>query len=169
RRGGREKALPPILPGAKWAMINKKYLLNRVGGHLGEEWEMLVERWWDLEKSTNFITSVKSHATKNHPAEVHEWVKAACRGSPEINDVEAFGKQWWLWWKGLNPEWRLQGGILVREGTGDWGGLVCPGTNRFMNIVVCLKWWGTELVTKGQPTEGWLDAVRDVMWVLEKM
>ncbi|KAJ7241843.1 hypothetical protein C8J57DRAFT_1526639 [Mycena rebaudengoi] len=38
-----------------------------------------------------------------------------------------------------------------------------------MNIVVCLKWWGAELVTKGQPTEGWLDAVRDVMWVLEKM
>ncbi|KAJ7241842.1 hypothetical protein C8J57DRAFT_1526638 [Mycena rebaudengoi] len=95
RGGGREKVPPPpILPGANWATINKKYLLNQVGGHLGEEWEMLMERWWDLEKSTNFITSVKSHATKNRPAEVHEWVKAAHRGSPEINDVEAFGKQW---------------------------------------------------------------------------
>ncbi|KAJ7226578.1 hypothetical protein C8J57DRAFT_1093114 [Mycena rebaudengoi] len=104
---------------------------------------------------------------KHCPGEIHEWVKATCWGSPEINDMDAFTKHWWVWWESLNPEWRRQGSRLMREGTGDWRCLDCPGTNGFMNIMVCLKWWGAELVTEEELTKDWLEAIRDVTWVLE--
>jgi hypothetical protein len=47
---------------------------------------------------------------------------------------------------------------------GDWTLLDLPGPNRFLNVLICLKWWRERL--EGE-TKKWRDAVEDVKWVLE--
>jgi hypothetical protein len=75
-------------------------------------------------------------------------------------------QEWWAWWKGINPGWRMRDGELLQEGNGAWDVLRCPGQNGFLNIIVCLKWWYCSMET---PSEAWMSAVGDVDWVLGKM
>ncbi|KAF7342703.1 hypothetical protein MSAN_02028200 [Mycena sanguinolenta] len=77
-----------------------------------------------------------------------------------------FPSAWQAWWVAINPPWRCVEGDLVRKGNGDFKVLECPGLNRFLNIIACLKWWRMALDTKSAE---WKDAVADVMWVLKQM
>ncbi|KAJ7705147.1 hypothetical protein B0H16DRAFT_1254351, partial [Mycena metata] len=132
-----------------------------------EGWKELVGAWRRLEESYGYASSTKSHPTTNRPKEVGVWVKNARKGTPAIADVEDFAKRWWVWWKGINPTWRLRDGDLVRDSSGSWDVLRCPGQNGFLNVVICLKWWH-EVDEVGAPSEEWTHAVSDVKWVLDR-
>jgi hypothetical protein len=93
------------------------------------------------------------------------WVKNAWKGTPEFV-VEAMEDDWWTWWTAINPKWRLRGAKLVREGSGSWDVLRCPSQNGFLNVIICLKWWRTQMDTA---SDTWERAVIDVKWVLEQM
>ncbi|KAJ7768838.1 hypothetical protein B0H16DRAFT_1246912, partial [Mycena metata] len=133
-----------------------------LAGELGDEWTELVGSWWKLEEGYGFATSPKSHPTANRPKEVGAWVKNARKGKPALTGgVEGLKEQWDIWWRGINPEWRIREGELVQEGSGSWEVLRCPGQNGFLNVLMSLKWWhdGT--------SEEWRRAAGDVKWVLE--
>ncbi|KAJ6594870.1 hypothetical protein B0H19DRAFT_917802, partial [Mycena capillaripes] len=36
---------------------------------------------------------------------------------------------------------QVRDGVLMPEGDGNWDVLRYPGQNRFLNVLVCLKWW----------------------------
>ncbi|KAJ7507609.1 hypothetical protein B0H11DRAFT_1664186, partial [Mycena galericulata] len=130
---------------------------------LGAGWKGLVDLWWKLEESTKFATSVKSHPPRLRPKQVGVWVKNARKGTPAL-EVGAFSKQWWVWWRAINPDWREREGDLLKDGDGNWGVMECPGQNGFLNVLICLKWWGDRL--EGDSREDWEQAVGDVRWVL---
>ncbi|KAF8184270.1 hypothetical protein K438DRAFT_1549628, partial [Mycena galopus ATCC 62051] len=141
----------------------KKILLE---GEMGAQWAELVGMWWVLEEAQKFTTSTKSHPTTNRPKAVGAWVKNARKGVPQIPSTEEMEEQWWTWWKGINPSWRVRDGELKQVGDGSWDDLRCPGQNGFLNIIVCLKWWHLGMET---PSDGWTRAVADVKWMLTKM
>ncbi|KAF8176811.1 hypothetical protein K438DRAFT_1487426, partial [Mycena galopus ATCC 62051] len=142
-----------------WAENAKKTLSG--DGRMGGDWDEVVALWWALEESFKFATSTKSHPTTNRPDAVGKWVKNARKGLPAIA-ADGFGKQWWAWWKGINPGWHLRDGELLQMENGSWDVLRCPGQNGFLNIVVCLKWWFLSMDT---PSDSWAGAVADVKWV----
>ncbi|KAJ6511747.1 hypothetical protein DFH09DRAFT_941798 [Mycena vulgaris] len=128
---------------------------------MGTRWARVVELWWKLEDSTGWETKTKSHPTKNRPPQV----KSAHARSPDLA-VEVFAQAWWAWWRGLNPEWRVQDGELVKEGSGSWDVLRYSGQNGFLNIIMCLKWWKAKLDGEA---DDWKAAADDMIWVLERM
>ncbi|KAJ7430083.1 hypothetical protein B0H11DRAFT_1765718 [Mycena galericulata] len=152
---------------AQWAKNGKGLLLEDAVG-LGERWKGLVVLWWKLEESTRFATSIKSHPPRYRPKQVAVWVKNARKGTPAL-EVKTFSAQWWVWWRAINPDWR-QGegeGELLKGVEGSWGVMECPGQNGFLNILICLKWWGERLDSDSR--EEWERAVDDVNWVLRGM
>ncbi|KAJ7740361.1 hypothetical protein B0H16DRAFT_1324447 [Mycena metata] len=162
----RPKRAAGAAAGSKWAEEAKKKLLAQ---ELGEGWTGVVESWWKLEEAYGFVIGTKSHSTTNRPDAVHNWVKNARKGRPAVpGGVKELGKQWGMWWKGINPEWRLRDGELVQDATGDWGILRCPGQNGFLNVVICLKWW-YEMMEGAADDIEWKGAVADVQYVLEQM
>lgn len=82
--------------------------------------------------------------------------------------VSSFSKDWWAWWRVLNPVWRVRDGELVREGTGSWDNLRRPGKNGLLNIMACLKWWHGRLKSDLE-REDWMRAQVDILWVLQSM
>ncbi|KAF8142758.1 hypothetical protein K438DRAFT_1634873 [Mycena galopus ATCC 62051] len=133
---------------------------------MGAVWGEVVDLWWALEEGEKFPTRTKSHPTTDRPKAVGVWVKNARKGVPDIGTVAEMEKQWWVWWKGINPSWRVRDGELVQMGDGNWDVLRCPGQNGFLNILVCLKWWFLRMDT---PSDAWARALVDVKWVLTKM
>ncbi|KAJ7894478.1 hypothetical protein B0H14DRAFT_2198429, partial [Mycena olivaceomarginata] len=133
---------------------------------MGVDWKDVVSLWWTLEELWKFATWTKSHATTHRLKAVGVWVKNARKGNPDIGSASGMEREWWAWWKSINPGWRMRDGELLREGDGGWDVLRCPGQNGFLNIIVCLKWWRSSMET---PSDAWMCAVADVKWVLGKM
>ncbi|KAJ7195541.1 hypothetical protein GGX14DRAFT_376999 [Mycena pura] len=133
---------------------------------MGADWSSIVQLWWQLEKASGFSTQTKTHATTGRPKCVGIWVKNARKGTPTIEGgVEGMERDWWAWWRRINPDWRLRGDELLRL-DGDWGVLKCPGQNGFLNVIICLKWWRAAM--EG-PSEAWERAIADLKWALECM
>ncbi|KAJ7593178.1 hypothetical protein C8J56DRAFT_779475, partial [Mycena floridula] len=98
------------------------------------------------------------------------WTKRKRLPTPEIKDVEAFGKQWWSWWALVNPEWRIKSkrGWLERAGEGSWEVLMISGLNGLLSPLMCLRWWfsvGSEM----EKDDAWVEAVAEMTWVLQCM
>jgi hypothetical protein len=98
---------------------------------------------------------------------VKVWVKNARKGLPPVV-ADVMEVEWWAWWKAINPKWRKwdDNGRVLREGSGAWGALNCPGQNGFLNVIVCLKWWAGAMETV---SDAWKRAVADVRWVMKEM
>lgn len=75
-------------------------------------------------------------------------------------------REWWKWWTGINPEWRVSDGELQQKDDGPFDALRYPGQNGFLNVIACLKWWYLAMDT---PSDSWKRAVADVRWVIGKM
>jgi hypothetical protein len=77
--------------------------------------------------------------------------------------------KWWDWWTSLAPAWRKKdetGHPTIGEEKGDWGSLVHPGANGMLTVLLPLTWW--RLGEEGNvASDGWVAAVRDVLWVLQ--
>ncbi|KAJ7434688.1 hypothetical protein B0H11DRAFT_1628864, partial [Mycena galericulata] len=104
----------------------------------------------------------KGLKTMGRPDEVAFWVKCGRKCTPNIEDVGKFGKKWNGWWRELNPTWRVKAdGSLSKEEGGSWDNMRAPGANRFLSVIVCLKWWKEA----GGAPKKWEEAVADVTWV----
>jgi hypothetical protein len=65
---------------------------------------------------------------------------------------------------GIQPDWRLEDGELVREQlVGDWEPLQLPGTNGIVSVVVALFYWGLAVLEVGHGRDAWLSAVEDCL------
>ncbi|KAJ7797407.1 hypothetical protein B0H14DRAFT_2619019 [Mycena olivaceomarginata] len=118
--------------GAKWAETARSMLLEV---EMGDDWKEVVRLWWTLEEQWKFASSTKSH-DDHRPKAVGVWVKNARKGNSDIGSASGMEREWWAWWKGINPGWRMRDGELLREGDGGWDVLRCPGQNGFLNIIV---------------------------------
>jgi hypothetical protein len=98
---------------------------------------------------------------------VKAWVKNAWKGLPAIV-IDVMEEDWWVWWKAINLKWRKwdTDGRILQEESGAWGALNCPGQNRFLNVIVCLKWWAGVMETV---SDAWKRVVADVRWVMKAM
>ncbi|KAJ7212984.1 hypothetical protein GGX14DRAFT_564031 [Mycena pura] len=146
----------------KWALAAREQLKE---SDLGTPWLDLVSLWFSREESLHFVSPRESHKAKHRPPCIGEWVARARspRYQPSIPDATKFGMQWRTWWSDINPAWRQPvdggGGLLRSTSEKDWAGLDIPGANGFLNVLMCLKWWGN--ATAGGPRVEWDDAGED--------
>ncbi|KAJ7278645.1 hypothetical protein C8J57DRAFT_1059861, partial [Mycena rebaudengoi] len=74
-----------------------------------------------------------------------------------------FGEEWWVWWLDINPTWRKTA-VPMHRTPGLLEYVNFTGRNGFLNVLMCLKWWGDVL---DSPSKRWKEAVEDVKWVLK--
>ncbi|KAJ6589189.1 hypothetical protein B0H19DRAFT_921606, partial [Mycena capillaripes] len=77
-----------------------------------------------------------------------------------------FEKDWWGWWRDINPSWRKESEPMDRGSDGPWKTMDYHGQNGFLNVLMGLKWW-RDAMPEG--SKEWDKAVEDVIWVLTKM
>ncbi|KAJ7822135.1 hypothetical protein B0H13DRAFT_2127725 [Mycena leptocephala] len=139
---------------------------------LGDAFKGLVNSWWDYESGKGFVTQGKAIGGKKRPTQVKEWVSRARKASytPYIADVAQFGRQWEAWWIEINPAWRQTDLPMGRYTDGAWDTLDVPGRNGFLNVLMCLKWWGDMLgPEEAGKSKEWMEAVTDVTWALDRL
>ncbi|KAJ7711571.1 hypothetical protein B0H16DRAFT_1343631 [Mycena metata] len=154
----------------KW-MSDGYTILERCPG--GEDWHKALELWTDLERTYGFKSSPKALSKEGRPDAVSTWTKYGRRTdkAPALKvPVDEFATQWWAWWAALAPLWRatnaqgrLQPGDDAQGADGPWEGLVHPGANGILIVLLTLAWWREE---EGEESETWSSAVQDVKWVL---
>jgi hypothetical protein len=83
--------------------------------------------------------------------------------------VAQFGRDFSQWWIDINPTWRNQDLPMGRYTDGPWDVVDVPGRNGFLNVVMCLKWWGDALggTEQAAVSKEWMESVRDVCFVLD--
>ncbi|KAJ7715643.1 hypothetical protein B0H16DRAFT_1805044 [Mycena metata] len=154
-----------------WASSAKTAL--EAGRDGGPVWTKLVGLWWAKEVSRKFKGPTRGH-TEGRPIQVGNWIQYARKGPPKpaITDVEQFGKEWWDWWRLMNPNWRqpLRSGRLEQaRGGEEWDSVDLSGPNGVLNAIICLRWWKDTL--EGNEDEEqeikWQIAVEEVIWVIE--
>lgn len=105
---------------------------------------------------------MKGFRTDGRPEELQTWIKYARKKKPAIEDLDKFVVEWKGWWMGLNPKWRVQGDVLLKEVKGPVESLRKPGANGFLSVLTGLKWWWEG---KGA-TEEWIATFEDVTWAM---
>ena len=130
---------------------------------MGEEWMELVRVWASFEVRSRYQEVSKLGPT-DRPSAVGEWIGRARSSTwrPVIGNLATYESAFWKWWSGIQPDWRVEDGKLVRECLGgDWEPLQRPGTNGIVSVMVALFYWGLVIVEKGHGRDGWLSAVED--------
>ncbi|KAJ6448431.1 hypothetical protein C8R45DRAFT_947961 [Mycena sanguinolenta] len=123
----------------KWAK-NARMTLLGVGSDvagLEARWTKGVQLWWDLERSTRFVSPVKGLGTTKRPDEIHTWIKGARTIKPKIKSMSKFVEEWQEWWRLLNPEWRTMGDEvtgMIRADEESLEMLRKPGANGFLSV-----------------------------------
>ena len=74
---------------------------------LGPAFDGIMSKYIAFEKIVGFLPEPRNtgFGSKNRPSQVAWWVGCGHKATPKITDIPAFAKQWWLWWKGLQPTW----------------------------------------------------------------
>lgn len=90
---------------------------------------------------------------------------------PDIKDEQDFAARWQVWWKDLQPSWRVSSadGALRRDGNGPWDSLAVPGNNGMFLVLITLSWWRTIALASRATLAQCDECTRDVLWVLQKM
>ena len=145
---------------------------------LGPEFTSLINQLIKFEKLTDFAAGERSagfRSDKRLP-EVRFWISRGRTTQPKISNLANFEKNWWKWWKGLQPPWRA---VFEVEGSldrthrpvltcgRDWSAINKHGRNAFFSIMATLFWWGTALSKPPTEDSSWLAAVEEVAWVLD--
>ena len=145
---------------------------------LGPELTSLIDQLINFEKLTDFAPGEHSagfRSDKQLP-EVHFWISQGRTTQPKISNLANFKKNWWKWWKGLQPPWRavfkVEGSLdhthhPVLTGGHDWLAINKHSCNTFFSIMATLFWWGTALSKPPTEDSSWLAAVEEVAWVLD--
>ncbi|KAJ7646084.1 hypothetical protein DFH06DRAFT_997880 [Mycena polygramma] len=141
---------------------------------LGARYEELLKAYIDLERGYGFALGTKALKGPDRPSQVQKWIRdgrGRTQAVREIANVDAFEKQWWSWWSGLQPAWRGawrgQTALPPPPENADWEGLAVPGQNGLLSVVATIYWWGCAEKEKGMSSRsaGWEEAVTDVIWV----
>lgn len=108
--------------------------------------------------------------TKGRPQIVALWFKnrRALR-LPLGKDPESeIGSKTVTWWRSLQPDWRVKGIKLVREGPefDRWETLMKGGASGIVTIMVCLAAWG---LMESAGNAEYDNAVSDVAWTFRTM
>lgn len=139
---------------------------------LGSEWDALLRGWLQFEQGTGFEDGPRL-GCRRRPRIIADWIQVARKPkfSYEIKDPEKFAEEFNAWWRGLQPDWRLDdvSDLLRRDGE-DWECLWCPGTNGLLSVVAALFFWGSR-VQHGAPTlkSKWLEALEDVAYAISRL
>ncbi|KAH7871309.1 uncharacterized protein C8R40DRAFT_1174731 [Lentinula edodes] len=151
---------------------------------LGAEYQNLVSTWIDLERTTQWRTNPKVRLpTLNRPSLLAEWVDKkrykSRANEPNVEDCGIdFAENVKSWWASFQPAWRQgptgEKSSSLHIGSHEWKSIDKFGLNGWFGIVVCLKWWGTNLQYRSveDKTEGksdWLKIVGDVRQVMEAL
>jgi hypothetical protein len=109
-----EKSLP--------AWFSRTLVMLQSESAMGEEWMEVVTLWASFERRSKYKEVSKLGPT-NRPAAVGEWIGRARLSTwrPVIGNLARYESAFWKWWSGIQPDWRLEDGKLVRERlVGDW-------------------------------------------------
>ncbi|KAJ7741970.1 hypothetical protein DFH07DRAFT_750702 [Mycena maculata] len=143
-----------------------------------------LERTYKWDKGTK---GGKGLSTLNCPLQLSVWITAGRGGrggvlgngvGPTIASLAVYDTNWWKWWDGLQPAWRIadrgRPGRFIRDvypaGKPEDTYLPThhPGPNGALSLVATLYWWGGKVREDGrqEELESWVDAVTDVKWML---
>ncbi|KAJ7202757.1 hypothetical protein GGX14DRAFT_370046 [Mycena pura] len=148
---------------------------------LGPEYRRLVNMYIALERAHGFVKDPQPTGnnkpvklvTGSRPPEVGLWIKRYRTGRMDVKNVPAFESKWWKWWALNQPAWRgcrTDGRPEREDARGrSWGHLLAHGQNGFLSVVATLYWWGSAEQENGDTSAVWLDAVRDVTWVVGEL
>ena len=108
------------------------------------------------------------------PVEIGNWLKWRSYSTdriPFISNVDAYRKNWLLWWTDCQPPWRKTTGwpLSRDQGTNSgWGKLAARGQNGLFIVIMSVAWWGFSL--KSADDQRLFDeVVVDIQWVVEQM
>ena len=109
---GDHVAVPPSLPSDAPPWLKKAFDdLTEVD--MGMFWNPAVKAWLELEKAYDYASPKTGNlSTTNRPKEIANWIKYGRKPSaaPTFKGEEALGKiakEFWAWWKALQPSWRV--------------------------------------------------------------
>lgn len=121
----------------------------------------------------------------NRPEKLNAWVKASrpYAKAPDVTDcVEEFGSEWLIWWRCLQPDWRVEDNdppniigltddMPAKYEGRDWTTLSKPGPNGIFLVLLGLSWWGQGLQTceDAHQIGRWHAGVSDMYWIFEHM
>ncbi|KAL0568245.1 SERTA domain-containing protein 3 [Marasmius crinis-equi] len=107
-----------------------------------ENWLDVVRKWLVFERREGF--EGKKLATRGRPTWVTDWVGRGCNPTylPEHHDAHKVVKEWWGWWKELQPKWRKfserDRPLVSYPQTGSWDAISIGGSNGLTNVIATL-------------------------------
>ncbi|KJA12644.1 hypothetical protein HYPSUDRAFT_152312 [Hypholoma sublateritium FD-334 SS-4] len=139
---------------------------------LGPEWDGLLRSWLQFEQDAGFDDGPRL-GTRHRPHLIADWIQRARKPTYkcEIKNVDKFAGEFDTWWRGLQPDWRLDdaSNLLRRDGD-DWECLRCPGVNGLLSVLAALFFWGCHAQRGAAPFKvRWLTALRDVSYVIGRL
>ncbi|KIK53060.1 hypothetical protein GYMLUDRAFT_250649 [Collybiopsis luxurians FD-317 M1] len=140
----------------------------------------LLSRWIELERLNKWQNSGRL-SNVNRPQELTTWIQYGHYDRKHIiirpGDIKRFSDTVWTWWLSLQPTWQKTGTdgrpLPVMICKDDWEPLDQCGTNGWLSILACIRWWGESLKTvkdeaeKQKRTGDWLLLIKDVSEMLE--
>ena len=102
-----------VKEGADPTILNAKAFDDLTEVDMGMFWNPAVKAWLELEKAYDYASPKTGNlSTTNHPKEIANWIKYGRKPSaaPTFEGEEALGKiakEFWAWWKALQPSWRV--------------------------------------------------------------
>ncbi|KAI9068202.1 hypothetical protein FKP32DRAFT_1672416 [Trametes sanguinea] len=155
--------------------------LKKIAGYLigdggwGPRWMQLVSAYVDIERQASFKPSGRlPKATEGRPPEVADWMKhARPLVDYQVNDIHAFGDQWWRWWRANQPAGRKTERHNLpshRNDAGEpsWRQLAVTGPSGLVLFLLTAAWWGAAVISAEiEHQQAWLDAVEEMNHVFE--
>ncbi|KAJ3897784.1 hypothetical protein F5879DRAFT_813520 [Lentinula edodes] len=151
---------------------------------LGPEFRGLISSWVALERTSQWKTNPSVRLpTINRPTLLAEWVDKK-RYKSRLNEPDMykdcgtdFAESVKKWWSSLQTAWRQESGRDISSsqniGSHNWKHIDKFGLNGWFGILVCLKWWGTnlqyQLAEKTESKHKWLETVEEVHIVVEAL
>lgn len=144
--------------------------------HLGSEWDLLITKWLAFEQTTGYDRGGEKLGTQNRPRIIADWIKngRSPKFHPEIKDVGVLSAGVIAWWRGLQPDWRIDSNgdansALCREG-GSWEHIRRPGVNGLLSVIAALFFWGGAAQNApGLSGRAWLEVLDDIGHVLDQL
>ncbi|KAF7797721.1 hypothetical protein EIP86_008921 [Pleurotus ostreatoroseus] len=134
----------------------------------GLPWVSCVNSLVAIEQNSD--PSKAKLSTVDRPGEFDQWFKKGRHSTFVKVSPFVFGRQFLLWWRGLQPESRVdESGTLVKcqVPAEEWAALRRTGQNGFFLVLLGLAWWRSSADSEADRV-GWDGVVDDVFWVLQE-
>ncbi|PPQ76570.1 hypothetical protein CVT24_010516 [Panaeolus cyanescens] len=131
---------------------------------LGEQWSECLTAYRSFQEKHGYGVE-RRLPTNNRPALVAKWVGMGRTRTPKWRPQELvptkFNEEFKLWWAGLQPEWRVENGVVINgKVDGNWMELFYPGKNGLLSVIACLYYWGLACQSAADK-KAWLSAISD--------